>query len=146
MRPIAMPATGALSGTPADSSDIVDAQTEPIDVDPLEPSASDTWRIAYGNSSRLGSTGISARSASAPCPISRRFGAPTRPVSPVEYGGEFYLGLYRLVLVRGRVSRGPPPRRMFSVVSAGVRGSPPPKSGRPSSSRRRPPLAVTRPD
>src|SRR2546430_16436903 len=82
-----MPATGAFSGTPADSSDIVDAQTEPIDVDPLEPSASDTCRIAYGNSSRLGSTGISARSASAPCPISRRLGAPTRPVSPVEYSG-----------------------------------------------------------
>jgi hypothetical protein len=42
MRPIAMPATGALSGTPALSSDRVEAQTEPIDVEPLEPSASDT--------------------------------------------------------------------------------------------------------
>jgi hypothetical protein len=85
---MAMPATGAFSGTPAESSDMVEAQTEPIDVEPLEPSASDTWRMAYGNSSRLGSTGISARSASAPCPISRRLGAPTRPVSPVEYGGK----------------------------------------------------------
>ena len=83
-----MPATGARSGTPALSSAIVDAQTEPIDVEPLEPSASDTWRIAYGNSSRVGSTGISARPASAPWPISRRFGEPTRPVSPVEYGGK----------------------------------------------------------
>ena len=46
IRPIAMPATGAFSGTPAFSSDIVDAQTEPIDVEPLEPSASDTCRIA----------------------------------------------------------------------------------------------------
>ena len=46
MRPIAMPATGACSGTPALSSDIVEAHTEPIDVEPLEPSASDTWRIA----------------------------------------------------------------------------------------------------
>src|SRR5262245_44351472 len=88
IRPIAMPATGALSGTPADSNDIVEAHTEPIDVDPFEPSASETWRIAYGNSSREGSTGISDRSASAPCPISRRFGAPTRPVSQVEYGGK----------------------------------------------------------
>jgi hypothetical protein len=43
---MAMPATGALSGTPALSSDIVLAQTEPIDVEPLEPSASDTCRIA----------------------------------------------------------------------------------------------------
>src|SRR4029450_6615616 len=86
-RPIAMPATGAFSGTPAFSRDKVDAQTEPIDVEPLEPSASDTWRIAYGNSSMLGSTGTSARSASAPWPISRRFGEPTRPGSPGEYGG-----------------------------------------------------------
>jgi hypothetical protein len=53
----------------------------------LELIASDTCRIAYGNSSRVGSTGRIARSASAPWPISRRFGEPTRPVSPVEYGG-----------------------------------------------------------
>ncbi len=41
-----MPATGALSGTPALSRASVDAQTEPIDVEPLEPRASDTWRMA----------------------------------------------------------------------------------------------------
>ncbi len=87
-RPIAIPATGAFSGTPALSSDSVDAHTEPIDVEPLELSASETWRMAYGNSSTLGSTGINARSASAPWPISRRLGEPTRPVSPVEYGGK----------------------------------------------------------
>ena len=45
-RPIAMPATGARSGTPALSRASVEAQTEPIEVEPLEPSASDTWRIA----------------------------------------------------------------------------------------------------
>ncbi len=45
-RPIAMPATGARSGTPAFSRERVEAQTEPIEVDPLEPRASDTWRIA----------------------------------------------------------------------------------------------------
>jgi hypothetical protein len=45
-RPMAMPATGAFSGTPALSSDIVEAQTEPIEVDPLEPRASETCRIA----------------------------------------------------------------------------------------------------
>ena len=56
----------ARSGTPAFSSDSVEAQTEPIEVEPLEPRASDTWRIAYGNSSRVGRTGIRARSASAP--------------------------------------------------------------------------------
>ena len=86
--PIAMPATGAFSGTPAFSSASVDAHTDPIEVEPLELSASDTCRMAYGNSSMLGSTGMSARSASAPWPISRRLGEPTRPVSPVEYGGK----------------------------------------------------------
>src|SRR5882757_11330745 len=87
-RPIAMPATGAFNGTPAFHSDMVEAQTEPIEVDPLELIASDTCRIAYGNSSLPGSTGTRARSASAPWPISRRLGEPTRPVSPVEYGGK----------------------------------------------------------
>jgi len=43
---MATPDTMSFSGTPASSSDIVEAQTEPIEVDPLEPSASDTWRIA----------------------------------------------------------------------------------------------------
>ena len=37
-----MPATGALSGTPAASSDSVEAHTEPIDVEPFEPMASET--------------------------------------------------------------------------------------------------------
>src|SRR5690625_7752613 len=71
-RPIAIPATGALSGTPALSSDNVEAHTETIDVDPFEPSASDTCRNAYGNSSRLGRTGTSARSANAPRSEERR--------------------------------------------------------------------------
>ena len=42
IRPIAIPATAAFSGTPAFSSDIVDAHTEPIDVEPFDPRASDT--------------------------------------------------------------------------------------------------------
>ena len=42
IRPIAIPATGARSGTPALNSASVEAQTEPIDVEPFEPSASDT--------------------------------------------------------------------------------------------------------
>ena len=37
-----MPATGARSGTPALSRPSVDAQTEPIEVEPLELSASET--------------------------------------------------------------------------------------------------------
>ena len=39
---MAMPATGAFSGTPADSSDRVEAQTEPMLVEPFEPRASET--------------------------------------------------------------------------------------------------------
>jgi hypothetical protein len=42
MRPIAMPATGAFSGTPALSRASVEAQTEPIEVEPFELSASET--------------------------------------------------------------------------------------------------------
>ena len=87
-RPMAMPATGALSGTPADNNAIVDAHTEPIEVEPLEPSASETCRIAYGNSSRVGSTASTARWASAPWPISRRPGVPKRFPSPVENEGK----------------------------------------------------------
>ena len=41
-----MPATMSFSGTPASSSDMVEAQTEPIEVEPLEPIASETCRIA----------------------------------------------------------------------------------------------------
>ena len=39
---MAIPATGAFSGTPAFSSDSVEAHTEPIEVEPLELNASDT--------------------------------------------------------------------------------------------------------
>ncbi len=46
MRPIAIPATMSFSGTPASSSDIVDAQTEPIDVEPFDPMASETCLMA----------------------------------------------------------------------------------------------------
>ena len=39
-----MPATGALIGTPASISERLEAQTEPIEVEPLELSTSDTRR------------------------------------------------------------------------------------------------------
>jgi hypothetical protein len=66
MRPIAMPATGALIGTPASISDSDDPQTDAIDDEPLDSRMSDTTRIVYGNSSIDGIIGTSARSASAP--------------------------------------------------------------------------------
>ena len=87
IRPIAAPATDALSGTPASRSERLEPQVEAIEVDPLEVTHSETTRMAYGNSSIDGSTGISARSARAPCPISRRPGPRIGLFSPVLYGG-----------------------------------------------------------
>ena len=52
-RPIAMPATGALIGTPASISDSVEPQTDAIDVEPFDDSTSETTRIVYGHSLRV---------------------------------------------------------------------------------------------
>ena len=57
MSPIAMPETGAAIGTPASMSASVEPQTEPIELEPLDSSTSDTMRIVYGNSSSAGMTG-----------------------------------------------------------------------------------------
>src|SRR5919202_5927828 len=92
IRPMATPATGALIGTPASISDSDEPHTEAIDDDPLDSKMSDTPRMVYGNSSVLGTTGTSARSASAPWPMSRRFGPRMNPASPTENGGELYWG------------------------------------------------------
>ena len=79
-----MPPTGALIGTPASISASVDPQTEPIDDEPFDSSVSETIRIVYGKSSSDGIIGSSARWASAPWPMSRRFGPRMKPVSPTE--------------------------------------------------------------
>ena len=79
-----MPETGASIGTPACISAIVEPQTEPIDDEPFDSSVSETRRIVYGNSSAPGITASSARCASAPWPMSRRFGPRMKPVSPTE--------------------------------------------------------------
>ena len=83
-----MPETGAVIGTPASISASVDPQTEPIDDEPFDSSVSETSLIVYGNTSSGGMTACSARCASAPWPMSRRFGLPIRPVSPTENGGK----------------------------------------------------------
>jgi hypothetical protein len=44
MRPIAIPATGALIGTPASISDRLDAHTEAIEVEPFDDNTSLTRR------------------------------------------------------------------------------------------------------
>src|ERR687894_3185077 len=92
MSPIAMPATGRFSGTPASMSDSDEPQTEAIDDEPLDSRMSDTTRMEYGNSSVEGTTGMSARSARAPWPMSRRFGPRMKPASPTENGGEVLWG------------------------------------------------------
>ena len=53
---MAIPATGALIGTPAAIKDIVPAQIEACEDEPLDSSTSATVLMAYGNSSTLGST------------------------------------------------------------------------------------------
>ena len=67
---------------------MLDAHTLAWEVEPFDSNVSDTVRIAYGNSASLGSTGTSALSASAPCPISRRPGPLDGFVSPTEYYGK----------------------------------------------------------
>ena len=84
IRPQEIPATGALIGTPAAMSARVEPQTDACEVEPFDERTSDTHLIAYGNSSIVGRTGTSERSASAPCPISRRPGERTGFASPVE--------------------------------------------------------------
>ena len=83
-----MPATGALIGTPASISARVLPQTDAIEVEPLDDSTSETRRSVYGKLSWAGIIGSSARSASAPCPISRRLGPRIGATSPVEKGGK----------------------------------------------------------
>ncbi len=56
IRPIAIPATGALIGTPAAINDIQPAQIDAWLDDPFDSRISDTTRIVYGNSSSSGIT------------------------------------------------------------------------------------------
>ena len=83
-----MPATGALIGTPASIRARVEPQVEPIEVEPFELSTSETTRIVYGNDFSSGSTGTSARSASAPWPTSRRLWPRIGRTSPTLKGGK----------------------------------------------------------
>src|SRR6185437_1186270 len=86
--PMAMPATGAVSGTPASIIASDEPQTDAIDDEPFDSVISETTRSTYGNDSMLGLTAITPRLARRPWPISRRFGAPKRPASPTENGGK----------------------------------------------------------
>ena len=83
-----MPATGRAIGTPASISDRLEPHTEAIELEPLDSRMSETTRMVYGKSSCVGMTGTSARSASAPWPMSRRLGPRMKPASPTEKGGK----------------------------------------------------------
>ena len=127
-----MPATGAFSGTPALSSDSVDAQTEPIEVEPLEPSASETWRIAYGNSSRAGQHRHQR-------PLGQRAVADLAPLRRAHPAG--LTGRVRREVVVVHVALGASPARacrasapcrsMFSVVTPRIWVSPRSNSAEP---------------
>ena len=84
---MAMPATERVIGTPALSMLSVPPHTDAMEDDPLLSNVSETTRTVYGNSSLLGMTRSSARSARWPWPTSRR-PVPRRPVSPTENGGK----------------------------------------------------------
>ena len=73
-RPIEMPATGLLIGTPASIRPSVAPQTEAIELEPFDSRMSEITRIVYGNSSGRAGPASTLRSASAPWPISRRPG------------------------------------------------------------------------
>src|SRR5262245_31019042 len=87
-RPIEMPDTGLVIGTPASISDSVPPQTEAMLEEPFDSVMSETTRTVYGNFEGGGITALSERSASAPWPISRRPGPRIGLVSPTEYGGK----------------------------------------------------------
>ena len=84
IKPIAIPATCSLIGTPAFIIAKEPPQTDAIEEDPFDSVISDTTRIVYGNSSDEGSIGFSDLSAKCPCPISLLFVKPILPVSPTQ--------------------------------------------------------------
>src|SRR5262245_43760848 len=87
-RPIEMPATGSVMGTPASMRASVPPHTDAIDDEPLDSRISETTRTVYGNRSGVGMTAFRLRSARAPWPISRRPGPRIGLHSPTEYGGK----------------------------------------------------------
>src|SRR5271167_4109560 len=86
--PIAIPAQGAFSGTPASISASDPPHTDAIDDDPFDSRMSDTILTAYGKSATGGNRFVSARSANAPWPISRRPGPRRNFTSPTENAGK----------------------------------------------------------
>src|SRR5262249_62172679 len=110
---------GFLIGTPASISASEEPHTEAIDDEPLDSRMSETTRIVYGNSSVEGTIGTRARSASAPWPMSRRFGPRMKPASPTENGGEMWGGQLNFFVSRPRGARGSSPLRVPRAATEG---------------------------
>ena len=89
-KPVEIPATGFLIGTPASINASVLPHILACDVEPFEDNTSDTTLIVYGNSSSDGITGTRAFSANAPCPISLLPGPRDGLASPTLYEGKLY--------------------------------------------------------
>src|SRR3546814_18392108 len=87
-RPIEMPATGALIGTPASISDSQLPQTEAIEEETFDSVISETTRMVYGNYSTVGIPARTPRLAKQHWPIPPRCRHPTPPAYPTEYVGQ----------------------------------------------------------
>src|SRR6476620_2205903 len=88
IRPIAMPAVGRFSGTPASISASEVPHTVAIEDEPFDSVISETTRVVYGNSLWSGSAGWIARQGSLPWPISRRRGFFFNDTATTEKGGK----------------------------------------------------------
>ena len=75
-------------GTPAAIRAKVEPQTVAIELEPFDSKMSLITRIVYGKTSGSGKIGFTLRSASMPCPISRRPGPRIGLHSPTENGGK----------------------------------------------------------
>jgi len=85
---MATPATASVTGTPASISASEAPQTEAMLDEPLDSRTSETTRMVKGKDSAEGRTGVRARSARVPWPISRRDGPRSILTSPTQKGGK----------------------------------------------------------
>ena len=85
---MATPPTCEASGTPASISASEAPQTVAMELEPFDSRMSLTTRMVYGNLLSSGISAVSARSARAPWPISRRPGPRMKPTSPTLNGGK----------------------------------------------------------
>ncbi len=88
IRPMAIPATAAFTGTPASIRERLPPHTVAIEDEPFDSKTSETTLMVYGKSSLPGRTGMIALSARAPWPTSLLLGALSMETSPTQNGGK----------------------------------------------------------